>query len=162
MPRATTFRVIPRVRPPRTAAPRARIERRLTGLRTVYAGLNSSNGIAGPDRAALHDASVETAHPMRPADRGVDPAQGLATESRAELGAACVRRLADLDDGRPDRQPAAGGQRLQAQVEIDVELIAGQRPALAVGLDRLQDPRADYGQLGIEIGRPVRRGSAAA
>src|SRR6266542_3623773 len=111
MPRATTFRVIPRVRPTLTAAPRARIDRRLLGRGTVREGPDSSNRVAGPDRATRHDAGIETAHPMGPADRGVDPAQGIAAEPRAELGTAGVRCLADLDDGRADRQPAAGRQR---------------------------------------------------
>ena len=61
-----------------------------------------------------------------------------------------------------DRQPAPGRQPIEAQVEVDVDLVAGQGPARPIGLDRLEDADADQRQLGIRVRRPVRGRAAAA
>ena len=48
-----------------------------------------------------------------------------------------MRDLGQLDDRLPDRQARSRGQVVDADVEVDVELVAGERPVLAVARDEL-------------------------
>jgi len=112
-----------------------------------------ADAIAPVDDATTHDSCVQAAHAMGPPSRRIDPAQGIAPEPGAELCATVVRRLADLDDRRADDESTLGGQVRLAQVEVDVELVPGERPALLVGLDDRQDAGADEGQLGRQVRR---------
>ena len=90
-----------------------------------------------------------------PAHRRVDPAQRVAPEARAELGTSSVRLLADLEQRRTDRKTTARWQCLDAQVEVHVELVARERPAVRVLLDGAQDPRADQRDLALRIATAV-------
>ena len=60
----------------------------------------------------------------------------------------------------PDGEPGSGGQVPDADVQVDVELVARERPALAAAGDRLRRPRVHQRQLREGIGCPV--GPAAA
>ena len=99
--------------------------------------------VARPDRPTPHDPRVHASHPQIPAHGRVDPAQRVAPEARTELGTSSVGLLADLKQRRTDRKATARRQRVDAQVEVHVELIARERPAVRVLFDRTQDPRAD-------------------
>ena len=102
------------------------------------------------------------AHPARPARRGADPAQRIGPEPGAELRAAGVRQVRDLEHGVPHRQPRAGGQVLLGEIQVQVELVAGEGPARPVGLDGGQHARAHQRELGGRVCGAVRRGAAAA
>src|SRR5207302_195617 len=86
------------------------------------------------NRAGLHDPGIQPAQAMRPAERRVDPARCLAAKTRAELGATGMRRLADLDDGGTDREAAARGKGLLAEVKVHVELVARVPTSVAPGV----------------------------
>ena len=78
-------------------------------------------------------------------------------EARHELDAAGVRLRRHLDHGRAECESRAGRQVLLRDVEIDVELIAGESPALAVARgDEVDDARAHQRQLRLAVGRSVR------
>ena len=113
--------------------------------------LDQTRRTASPVRTVPtpHDPCVHASHPQFPAHGRVDPAQRVAPEARAELGTSGVGLLADLQQRRTDRKTAAGRQRLDAQVEVHVELIARERPAVRVLFDRAQDPRADQRDLAL-------------
>ncbi len=71
-----------------------------------------------------------------------------------------MRRLAELDHRRSDLHPAAGGQVVAADVEIDIDLVAGQGPALALAGDGRGCSRVHQGDLRLWIRAAV--GSVAA
>jgi len=68
--------------------------------------------------------------------------------------------FAELDHRRTDLNPAARRQVRAAEVEIHVQLVAGQGPALALTRDGGSRPRVHQRQLGVRIWPAV--GSPAA
>ena len=96
-----------------------------------------------------HDAGVDPAQPQLAAGRLVHELERLAAEAGAELRAARVRLLRDLDDGLADREPRPGREVVDAEVEIDVELVAGERPALAAPGDEVGGAGVHQRQLGV-------------
>jgi hypothetical protein len=54
---------------------------------------------------------------------------------------------ADFDLGRAYAQARTGRQMLEAQIEIDVQLIAGKRPALAALRNQRRESRVDQREL---------------
>src|SRR6266851_1957090 len=69
--------------------------------------------------------------------------------------------LAELDHRRPDLNPAAGRQVRDADIEVDVKLVAGKGPTVAVAGDGGGRPRVYDGQLRIRT-RTAIGGPAAA
>ena len=63
-----------------------------------------------------------------------------------------MRDLGQLDHGLADRESRAGGNVVDAEVEVDVELVACERPALPVSGDDLGEARVHQGQLRV-VGR---------
>src|SRR5258708_31783773 len=121
-----------------------------------------------PDRVAhSHDAghrdpAVGSAQAQLAADRGVDEPEGIVAVARLELCAARVWGLAELDHRRPDLNPAAGRQVRDADVEVDVKLVAGKGPTVAVAGDGGGRSRVHDGQLRIRTRTAVRGPAAAA
>ena len=84
---------------------------------------------------------------------GVHEPVCVVAEARAELDAAVVGRGRHLDHGRPQREPGAGGEVRLRDVEVDVELVAGERPAVPVaGRDEVDRARVGDGQLRLRVG----------
>ena len=102
--------------------------------RAVSPGRQRGRLVGGDDRVARADRAgddhlgVDAAEVQALAGVGVDEAHGVEAEALGELGAAAVRDGGDLDDGLADAQPGAGRQLVGAEVEVDVELVAGERP----------------------------------
>src|SRR5207237_7817127 len=82
----------------------------------------------------------------------VDELQRFLAEAGGELGAAGVRRLRDLDDGRADLQAGARWEVRVAQVEVDEELVACERPPLRAPGDESGSPGVHQRQLPVRLG----------
>src|SRR5262249_4552129 len=105
----------------------------------------------------LDDARVEPSQPQRPTLGRVDELQRVDAEPARELGAAGVRQCAHLDHGGADPQSRARRQVGGTDIEVDVELVAGGPPALAVlaaGHDRRRARVYDR-YLGVRVGSAV-------
>ena len=98
------------------------------------------------DRAGLDDLGVDAAEMEGLADRRVHEAERLDAEALAELGAPGVRLVGYLEDGRADGEPCPGQQVVGAQVEVDVELIAGKRPTCPLVGEQGDDACIHHGQ----------------
>ncbi len=86
----------------------------------------------------------------------VHPPSSVDTESLAELGAPVVRLRGDFDDGGADLELRADRQIGDRQVEVDEELVTGQRPTRSVaGRNHVDDPAAHHVQLRLGVGRTV-------
>jgi hypothetical protein len=79
----------------------------------------------------------------------VDEAGRLEPEPFGELAAAVVRHRGNLEDRQGDREACAGRQVVGAEVEIDVEVVAGERPAGLVLRD--QRDRAGIHQRDLDV-----------
>ena len=93
-------------------------------------------------------------HAQVTAFASVHEPQGVAAESGCELGAAPVWFGRDLHDGIAESQLGAGGQRLVTDVQVRVDLIAGERPAFDRSDDDGGRTRAHDGELSIRV-RPA-------
>ena len=111
--------------------------------------------VAGADRARHHHLGVDPTEVEPPALGRVDEAHRLDAEAGDELGAPGVRDLGDLDDGVADLQPRARRQLLRAEVEVDVELVAGERPAVTGAGDEGDRPGVHHVQLHLRVRRAV-------
>ncbi len=89
--------------------------------------------IVSPARTAArrHDAGVDAAQPELAARGLVHELERLGAEAGAELRAPGVRFWRHLDDGVADRELRSGWKVVDAEVEVDVELVAGERPAIS-------------------------------
>jgi len=119
------------------------------------AGGQLGDRVAGADHAGLDHRGVDAAQVQGVALLGVDEPQCLEPEPGHELLAPPVREVADLDHRRADRQPGAGRQVLAADVEVDVELVAGERPAVAGAGHQRCGPRVHDRDLASWITGPV-------
>ena len=63
--------------------------------------------------------------------------------------------VGDLDDGRAEGEAGAGRRLLDAQVEVDVELVAGQGPPVGVDRHQGRHPGVHQVELHVGMGRPV-------
>ena len=63
-----------------------------------------------------------------------------------------VGHVGDFDDGVADGQARPDGQVLDAEIEVDVELVARERPALPIARDQLGEAGVHHRQLGV-VGR---------
>ncbi len=116
--------------------------------------------VADGDRARLDDHGADAAKTQVLA--GVHPAGRIDTEALRELGAAVVGLLGHLDDRRTDAQARPGRRSVDREVEVDDELVAGERPALAVDPgDGLERSGTHDVQLGERIGGAARSPTAA-
>ena len=111
--------------------------------------------VPGTTTLALMPARVEA-----DADVGVDEAHGREAEALGELGAAPVRLIGDLHDRLADAQPGARRQLLGAEVEVDVQLVAGERPPLRRTGDQRHGPDVHDVELHVGMGRAVGRARA--
>ena len=109
-----------------------------------------------------------TTRALRPRRRSSRPG-GLFTNLTAslpnrarELVAARVRLLRHLEHRLADREPRPGGEVVDAEVEVDVELVAGERPALPVACDRLDGADAHHRHLRERVRAAVRPAATAA
>ncbi len=68
-------------------------------------------------------------------------------EAARELLAASMRRGGDLYDGLTHSQPRPGGDVVLAQVEVDVQLVTGQRRTGIIASDETGKPRVDDSEL---------------
>ena len=92
---------------------------------------------------------------------GVHEAEGFEAEAGGELGAAPVGLVGDLDDGGAEGEAGAGRQVVGAQVEVDVELVAGQGPPVGVDRDQGRHPGVHEVQLHVGMGLAVVGAGAA-
>src|SRR5262249_29175888 len=111
--------------------------------------------------AGDHDPRVDAAQVELAARGRVHEPQRVASEALRELGAAGVRFGRDLDDRGAERKPRAGRQVLTAEVEIDVELVAGESPTVTTG-DQVGGPGVHQGELPVRLGAPVARAATPA
>src|SRR6266545_4791384 len=93
-----------------------------------------ANRVASPDRPALDDLCIDAAQVERDALWRVDELPRLCAVAFGELPAAEVREIGHFDNRGADLHSGSGWEVLGAQIEVDVELIAGERPALDVQL----------------------------
>ena len=104
----------------------------------------------------VDDLGVEAAEAQLLADADVDEAQRLLAEAGGELGAAGVRLVGDLDHGVADGEAGASRQVVGADVEVDVELVAGQGPdVVVVTADEPGQPGVDDVELHVGMGAAV-------
>ena len=96
--------------------------------------------IAHADGSALRDPGVHAPQTQPAALGAVHEPQRVRSESSRELGAAGVGLLRHLDLGVADDEPRAGRQVFDADVEVRVDLIAGERPSRDVTGDRIRRP----------------------
>ncbi len=90
---------------------------------------------AGRDDPRVHPAKTKV-----PVRLPVDELRRAGPEARGELRAPGVGQVGHLEDRRPRLQPRARWQVLVAQVEIDVQLVPGERPAIAMTGDEVDHP----------------------
>src|SRR5438128_1575425 len=88
--------------------------------------------VSAAEASGLDDRGVDAAEAEGPAVRRVDEPERPGAEAPAELRTPGVRLVGHLDDGGAESEPRARRQVVGAQVEVDVELIACERPLLAV------------------------------
>lgn len=93
---------------------------------------------------------------------GVHETMGFETEPLGELGTTGVGLIGDLDDRRADGKPGPGRQPGLAEVEIDVELIAGEGPPGAVAGHEVGHPGIHEIELHVRVCRPVVGAAATA
>src|SRR5438105_3645911 len=110
--------------------------------------------------ARHNDLGVGAAQPQLAADRRVDEPQGVVPESRRELLAAEVRLGGDLDDRGAQLDTRSRWQVGLAQVEVDVELIAGELPPVRLHGYQRSGSRVHQVELHVRMRGPV--GSPAA
>ena len=91
--------------------------------------LHGHDLVADRHRARLDDYCADTAQTK--VLTGIHPASGVDAEALGKLGAAVVGLLSDLDERRPDAKTSTGGRIVERQVEVDDELVAGERPSLS-------------------------------
>jgi cation diffusion facilitator family transporter len=116
--------------------------------------------VPAADGSGHDDPGVQAAEPQSAAHGRVDKAQGVEAEPGGELGAAPVRLVGNLDNRRAQGQPGAGLQVSGAEIEVDVELIAGQlAPGRVLG-DEQGGAGVHDVQLHARMRRPI-RGAAA-
>src|SRR5580704_10127011 len=73
-----------------------------------------------------------------------------------------MRGVADLQHGMADREQAAHREIAHAEIEVDVELVAGQRHPVRPARDQLGHPGVHHRHLPLRVSRPVRHARAAA
>ena len=114
--------------------------------------------VAAADCTRLDDLGVDPAQPQLFARADVHEPQRHRTEPGRELRAAGVGLVGDLDDGRADRQPRAGGQVLMAEIEVDMQLITGEGPiVVGVAGDEAGQSGVDDVQLHVRVRGTVSR-----
>src|SRR4029077_7995689 len=86
------------------------------------------NSVSDANSPALNDPRVDPAKVHGDAFRRVGEHARCLAKPRREFLAAEMRLIADLDHGGTDRQLRPGRDVLGAEVEIDVELVAGESP----------------------------------
>ena len=105
----------------------------------------------------LNDPRVDPAQVERATLGRVDEHERLEPEAGAELLAARVRLVRHLEHRRPDRELRARREVLAAQIEIDVELVTRERPALPVARHERRRPRVHDRDLRLRVrGTPAR------
>ena len=98
----------------------------MSGTRTL------GDSVAATYDAGYDDPGVEAAQAELAAGFVVDPVERIEPEPPRELGAAGMRLIGDLDRRRPEHQLGAGREVVLRQVEVDVQLIAGECPAVGI------------------------------
>src|SRR6266545_3418100 len=111
-----------------------------------------ANRVASPDRPALDDLCIDAAQVERDALWRVDELPRLCAVAFGELPAAEVREIGHFDNRGADLHSGSGWEVLGAQIEVDVELIAGERPALVVARDQRRGAGVHERQLRFRIG----------
>jgi hypothetical protein len=107
--------------------------------------------VTGSDETRLHDTGIHPAQPQRPAAAGVDKAHCLRPEPFDEFRAAEMRGLADLQHGLADREQAAHWEIVNAEIEVDVKLVTGQRHPVHPARDKLGHPGVHHGHLPLRV-----------
>ena len=83
--------------------------------------------IAHPDHARLNDPGIDAAQVKRLSHGGIDEFPRISPETRLKLLAAGVGLIGDFDHGRARRQSRPRRQVGVAQIQVDEELIPGER-----------------------------------
>ena len=109
-------------------------------------GLDDGDGIADRDRAGFEDAAVHPSEP--PVAVVVHPRERVEPEALAERLATGVRGRADLEQRLAQPEPRPHRQRFLGEVEIDLEVVAGQVERAA---DQLGHPDVHQRDLGVEV-----------
>src|SRR6188472_234589 len=100
-----------------------------------------ANGVAGADDAGRDDARVHPAQAELPVRLRIDEPRRIRAEASRELRAASVGNVRDLEYRGTDLDARARRQVFDADVEVDVQLVARERPALATSGDEVDDAR---------------------
>src|SRR5215831_4129045 len=86
--------------------------------------------VSRADNPRLDDAGVDTAQVQRVSLLGVHQPQRVEPKPRHELLTAAVRHARGLQYGRTHCEPGTRGQIVTAQVEVDIDLVAGKSPPI--------------------------------
>ena len=112
--------------------------------------------VARSNYAWVHDFGIKAPQSKLFAGRRIDELQRLYAIPRFKLMAPRMRLSGDLNDRIAESEPGAGRQIVQAQVEIDVQLIAGQRPTVFLLGNQSNGSCVHERQLRVGVGRPIR------
>ena len=125
-------------------------------------GADDPDAVADAEDAAAQDTRVDAAQSQRTALRRGRQAQRIDAEPRRELRAAGMRRRRHLERRLPEVEHGARGEVVDAEVEIDVDLVAGERHALRRRRHQQRGARVHHRHLRLGIGRSGGPAPAAA
>ena len=129
---------------------------------TACRRLDSPHHIAHPHRPGFDDLGVDATQIELAARRGVDELHGIQPEALHELSATGVGFGRDRNDRRSQPQPGTRRQIVHAQVQIDEQLVARERPAGGVLRDQGNRAAVHDVDLHLVMRRPIRRARALA
>jgi hypothetical protein len=114
-------------------------------------GSQLADGVTSSDDASPHNPGVDAAQVKGMTRPGVHEPQRIEPVSRRELFASAVRRAADLEDCRSELDPRPGRHVFGAQIEIEVELVAGEWPPVTRSRQQRDDSSIHHGDLSPHI-----------
>lgn len=100
-------------------------------LRGNMAGREFADGVTEAEGSGLNDAGVEAAEAEVHPNFGIHEGKGVRAEARFEFRAAGVRIGGDFEDNVADLELRAWREVVGAEIEIDIELVAGDGPGVA-------------------------------
>ena len=118
--------------------------------------------VAEPDGARFHHPCVHPAQPQLAAEPRVDKAHRFSPEALDELRAAQMRDLADLQHSLAYREQAACREVIEAEIQVEIELVTGQRHPVGPARDQLRHPCVHHRHLPLRVSRAIGRARAAA
>src|SRR5438309_8381671 len=119
-------------------------------------------GIALADDARDDDPGVGAAQAQLAADWRAGEGERVLAEPRHELLAARMGLRRELDHRRPQLDAGPGRQVVEADVQVEVELVARLLPAIRRNGEERRGPGVHDGELGLRVRRAIGRAAAPA